>query len=414
MMLLILAGLLAAQPAIGATARTADGGIDRILTSTGYYAGVDETGGNTLLKLHDMPLRFQLPQLSEAELQRWAALIGNAAQRGFALRVRFDGTAGHVDPHGAAIVYPLCSLTVGNVAPLGDEAVNCPIAAAPDQPASYAALARGVAIARTYQRAALQALSEALAGEDLPPNLRAVALGARAEIDGALAREVEWGGEAFDRLTIAALADSRERVGINPDDIEANYAVGMNLTELGAYDEALAIYANIGRRWPDDALRVATRTGAIYRQRGDYRRALATLDDFAARSGRPDGMRFAYHRAWTLVMLDRFREALTEIDAGLRTQPDYAAAWELRSCINAQLGAIDEARSDEERAVELLEDLVRDGEPGLVPDIERSRRLVTMLRRRASAEALDLACRAPWERHAHARPRSALLGAEPR
>jgi tetratricopeptide (TPR) repeat protein len=236
----------------------------------------------------------------------------------------------------------------------------------------------------------------------------------RAEADEALSLDTEWGGENFDRILVAALADSRERVAINPDDREAHYAVARHLTDLGAYDEALVIYANIGRRWPDEGLRVATRTGAIYRQRGEYRRALATLDDFAARAGRPEGMRFAYHRAWSLMMLGRFQDAIAELDVGLQTQPDYSSAWQMRSCAHAQLGAIDEARSDQERALELLEDLRRDGEQSLREDIGRARRLVALLRqtrRTATAETLDLSCHVPWRNYTRTRPRSALLAA---
>jgi tetratricopeptide (TPR) repeat protein len=412
--LLTYIALLAAQPVAGAAASGTEEQVGRIVTATGYYTGVDEAEGGIRLKLNDWPLRFRLPRLTDAEAGPWIQLVTTAAQRGFALRVRFDRTAGRVETQSATVVYPICSLSVGNLPPLGDETVNCPGDAAPAQPASLAALARGLATARPAPRAAVQLLGQALADESLAPNLRSIALRARAEADGALAQDTEWGGEAFDRLMLSALTDSRARVAIDPDNPGARYAVAEALSELGAYDEALAIYGAIGRQWPDEALRVATREGAIYRQRGDYRRALAILDDFAARAGRPDGMRFAYHRAWTLMMLDRFPEVILEIDRGLQWQPDYGSAWQLRSCAHAQLGAIAEARSDQERALELFENLARDGEQGMGDYIEQSRRLVTLLREtrgRATAATLDLACRGPWQRDLRTRPRSPLLAA---
>jgi tetratricopeptide (TPR) repeat protein len=246
--------------------------------------------------------------------------------------------------------------------------------------------------------------------------VRATALRARGEAAEALAADQEWGGEAFDRLLIAALADYRARVAIDPGDPDAFYAVGKALSDLGAYDEALAIYETIGRRWPAEALRVATRTGAIYRQKGDYQRALAQLDHLAERAGRPDGMRFAYHRAWTLLLLGRFREARAEIDIGLRFQPDYSSAWNLRSCADAQLGAIDEARQDQQRGLDVYEDLARSGEPGLEADIARGRHLVEVLgatRGTVSGEILNEACRAPWRNYDQSRSRSPLLGTAP-
>jgi len=410
--LLTLMALFAAQPMARAAASGTEEQVGRIVTATGYYAGVDEAEGGIRLKLDDWPLRFRLPRLTDAEAGPWVELVTTAARRGFALRVRFDGTAGRVETQSATVVYPICSLSVGNLPPLGDETANCRSDAVPAQPASFAALARGLATAHSAPRAAVQLLGQALADGDLAPNLRSVALRARAEADEALAEDMEWGSEAFDRLMLSALTDSRARVAIDPDNSGARYAVAEALDELGAYDEALAIYGAIGRQWPAEALRVATREGAIYRQRGDYRRALAILDDFAARAGRPDGMRFAYHRAWTLVMLNRFPEAIVEIDRGLQGQPDYGSAWQLRSCVHAQLGAIDEARSDQERALELYENLARGGEPGMSDYVDQSRHLVLLLREtrgRATAATLDLACRSPWQRDLRTRPRSPLL-----
>lgn len=415
MALLIMVGLLAAQPPAASATSGAEAAVERIVTTSGYYAGVDEAEDGVRIRLDDTPLRFRLPQLSEAELAPFVQLVATASRRGFALRVRFDGTAGRMDARTGTVSYPLCSLSVGNVQPLGDEALNCPVVAAPSQRTSFSSVARGLA-ARSTPDAAIRLLGHALADPGLAAPVRATALRARGEAAEALAGHREWGGEAFDRLMIAALADYRARVAIDPDNPDALYAVGKALSDLGAYDDALTIYDMIGRRWPDEGLRVATRTGAIYRQKGDYQRVLAQLDHYAERAGRPDGMRFAYHRAWTLLLLGRSRDALAEIDRGLQSQPDYSSAWVLRSCADAQLGAIDEARRDQERGLELYEALARDGEPGLEADIARGRHLVEVLgttRGAAAAETLNEACRAPWQNYDRSRPRSQLLGDTP-
>jgi hypothetical protein len=251
--LIFASAILLAQSAPTPAAVAMGGPGERIVTATGYYSGVDEGDDGVRLRLDDTPLRFRLPTLSAATLEPLVQLVTNASRRGFALRVRFDGSAGQVDAQGATVTYPLCSLSVGNVAPLGDESVNCPAALTPGPRDSLATLARGVAIGRTHAEASVPLLGEALADVNLAPSLRAVALRERGEAEEALADDRAWGSEAFDRLMIAALTDYRSRVAIDPNNADAQYAVGQALTDLGAYDEALAVYANIGRRWAEEA-----------------------------------------------------------------------------------------------------------------------------------------------------------------
>lgn len=404
---------LTAQAAPAPAAPPASAPLERIATTSGYVSGADDDALGTRIKLNDSALRFRLPRLSSDALEPYVQLLTSASQRGFAVWIRFDGTAGRADAASGTITYPICSISVGDVHPLGDEAANCP-AVAPGARNASAALAEGLAAGGSHPEAAIRLLGDALSDQRLAPSLRAIALEARANAAGALAVDQEWAGEAYDRLMVAALADDRARLAIDPDNADAHHAVARDLTDLGALDEALAIYANIARRWPDESLRVATRTGAIWRLRGDYRRALAVLDDLAARSGRPEGMRFAYHRAWTLVMLERYRDAIAELDIGLHTQPDYPSAYELRSCAQAQLGEIAGAIADEERALELLDTYARNREADGAESAAQARRLLTALRAtrgRASAETLDLACRVPWRNWTRTRPRSALLPA---
>ena len=287
---------LTAQAAPAPAAPPASAPLERIATTSGYVSGADDDALGTRIKLDDSALRFRLPRLSPDALEPYVQLLTSASQRGFAVWIRFDGSAGRADPANGTITYPMCSISVGDVHPLGDEATNCP-AVAPGARNASAALAEGLRRGGSHPEAAIRLLGDALSDQRLAPSLLAIALEARANAAGALAVDQEWAGAAYDRLMVAALADDRARLAIDPDNADAHHAVARDLTDLGALDEALAIYANIARRWPDESLRVATRTGAIWRLRGDYRRALAVLDDLAARSGRPEGMRFAYHRA---------------------------------------------------------------------------------------------------------------------
>ena len=204
-------------------------------------------------------------------------------------------------------------------------------------------------------------------------------------------------------------------MALAPQDAQAQYAVARPLLALGAYDEALDIYRNIGRRWPDEAFDVAIRTGALHRQRGDHQGALRQLDDYArAHPDSANGMRFHYHRAWTLTLLERFEEAEREIDNGFSTQPDYASAYQLRACARARLGRLEGALADEERALEIMGGHARENSVALRADMARSRTVIESLRtaiRQGRATPMAAPCDGFWDRWIRPRPRSPLLPA---
>src|SRR3712207_5858051 len=169
----------------------------------------------------------------------------------------------------------------------------------------------------------LGVLGEALRMGGLSPRLRALALKLRGEAAEDQAHEHESASPSFDRLMAEALADFRSWVAVAPEDTDAKIAVSRALNYLGAYDEAIALLEALARVAPERAFDIAIRTGAIYRQQGQYERALRQLDDYAAGAyaagaGENLGMRFHYHRAWTLMLLHRDREAADEVDVGDR------------------------------------------------------------------------------------------------
>jgi tetratricopeptide (TPR) repeat protein len=389
---------------------------ERIVTANGYaFAGVQEDDEGYWFELNDDERRFRLPRLGAAALEPYLDVLAAASERGFAVRVRFD-VAGSADAETGVATYRLCSLTVGNVAPIGDETVNCPAVSASNAQEAEALVARALAITLSQPQAARRLFGEALADRNLAPQLRRLALKWRGEAGEALAEAEPWASQSHDQLLVEALADYRAWARLAPDDPDPQHAIAFVLAKLGAYADAMAVYAAVGGRWPEEAFNVAIRTGTIHRQQGDYREALAVLDRYAAREGAPDGMRFAYHRGWTLIMLGRHDEAIVELNRGMESQPDYSSAYLLRSCAHAQVGSFADALRDQERGLELLANSARDGELGLEPDIARSRGLIETLRRAVAEgrrEPLPAACQGHWDKYITTRPRSPLLERNP-
>lgn len=126
-----------------------------------------------------------------------------------------------------------------------------------------------------------------------------------------------------------------------------------------------------------------------------------------------DGMRFHFHRGFTLLMLGRNAEAIAELDRGLETQGDYSSAYRLRSCARARLGQIEGALGDQERALELLAGAARDNPSLLGEEVAATQSMVDALRQAKMAaprRPFEGDCVAFLDRWVRARPRSARLG----
>jgi tetratricopeptide (TPR) repeat protein len=410
--LALLAGLAvgAAQLPGGMASRDA-----RIFEIPGYVGDWD-TESDTWFAMQGYNLRFSIPQ--NADRGGFWQLLEAAAERGVALRLRFDAAAGRLVDNGL-LLYPLCAVGAANGAWHGDATQNCPPETAVASRAEQL-LALGVAQSFEHPETARQTLAEALrAAPALPANGQALALITRAEAAEAISADLELADPAYDRLWADALSDYRRVVALMPDRATARSATASALIALGGYEEALEVYREIGRRWPEQAFQTAVNIGTLYRQQGDYPRALATLDDYA-RTGDAesmDGMRFRYHRAWTLILLRRDEEALREIETGLRTQPDYAAAYQLRSCARARLGRPAEALEDQRRAMELTAAYFSTPSAATRADLARSRAVIALLEqavaaRRSSPTAAP--CESFWDRWSRPRGRSPLLDAAAR
>jgi tetratricopeptide (TPR) repeat protein len=401
----MLLALLAATFQPTPTDASGDG---RIFSTQGYVVESGTEDGGWFGFGGGNPQRFRLPA-GEAETDM--RVLVAAAERGVAIRVRYDGAAGRLGPNGTSIVYPLCSLSVANGAHFGDEGRNCPPADREDTPER--ALALGFATMGERPAEARRLFSRVL---DVPA-LRALALEGRGDASVRLVANLPVGSAAYDRGYADALADFRAWMSLVPDSVEARRGVAEALEYLGGYEEALAIQRDIGRRWPDQANRVMRATVNLLQHQGLYAEALRVLDEYAAQKGPQDGMPFHYHRAWTLVLLNRPREALDEINLGLPFQPDYPYAIIVRACANAKLGRIDDALQDERRAAEILAGWAADDGSFAAGDLMTVRGAVAALEQLAAAHsrrASEIPCRGIWDRDIVRRPRSPLLDAPSR
>jgi tetratricopeptide (TPR) repeat protein len=221
--------------------------------------------------------------------------------------------------------------------------------------AAQAGLLRGLAFENAWRHDdAVKALDVALADESLSDGKLSLAYRTRGSALESLAYPP--GSHLNDRddaLLMRALSDYRRAAQLDPSDYRAVHWQASVAASLGAYDEAQALYEEVGRRWPDQFFRVAIARGATYREMGDYDAALNELDAMVKEHGRQDGMMFHYHRGSTLTKLARYEEAVQDFTAGLETQPDYTWAFVARACAYAQQGDIAHAVNDLRRALEL-------------------------------------------------------------
>jgi tetratricopeptide (TPR) repeat protein len=352
-------------------------------------------------------IRLLIPK--GAERGAFWRILRAANQGGLSLRYRFDASAGRLNAERGRVEYPLCSIIAANGARFGDETRNCPLRPAAGTRGERL-LAAGLAAVSPDPERARRSLSEALAARPaLPRRGEGLARAARARTAEILAEALDP-GEALDVLMAEALVDYRRLAVLAPDSLAPQLSLANVLRDLGGYAEAAAIYEDIGRRWPDESFELAMSTSVLARQQGEYERALGLLDAYA-RVGEPVslGMRFYYHRGWTLGLLGRSEEAIADLDRGLAAQPDYSSAFMLRACMNARLGRFDEALSDQERALEL-----HAGSPPNATTtgmIEESRAAAAGLRAAIAAartEPSPIGC-GGWDRWGRPRARSPLL-----
>ena len=385
----------------------------RIFEDYGTVSGPSEEGGTLWLSLWEPHIRYRIDREPEARQRALLHLIDRANEGYRAVTIRYDGTRGRLNAKAGTLDYPLCAILL-------DDLVFEPTRRCSGKPARPDAGPEGtLLLARAYVSVEDYGLAHRLlAGDAFPkdPPFRKLLLRTRAVTAlGLAALEPRRSLEA-DRLRAAALADYRALAELEPDDVEHQFAIAGALEDLGGYAEARAVYERILAKWPEEDFRVSVRFGALHRINGEYEQALDALNQLVARNGPQEGMKFHYHRGWTLSLLGRFDEAIRDFSEGLRMQPDYAWAYLRRACAYAAIARPAEALADVREAKRMI--LGMPGGPTsqlLREDIARAEALEAKLERARSAgdsRPVTDACRGPeWDSYEKPRTRSPLIPA---
>lgn len=367
--------------------------------------------GVVWLKLWTRYARYRVPKQTKEKREALVSLLNRANDGTRGVTVRYDGAHGRLNLATGTLDYSLCAITLDDLRFEPDG--SCPSTAAAEPRGFEPALALAQAeMSAGDQRAAEQLLT----GLEVPrePAAQKLFLRVRAENRSAIAAELPPRSAAADQAAAAALADYRALAALEPDDVEHRFAVAEALIDLGGYPEARGVYEGILAKWPDEEYRIAVRLGALLRVQGHYAEALQSLNDLVARRGPQVGMKFHYHRAWTLSLLGRHDEAIRELSEGIKEQPDYSSAYQRRACAYAAIGDAKAALADAEEAARLLALLpaarVSKGMRGELDEMAALRaRLKARIVAGDATPLADACSGASWHRWEQPRPRSPLL-----
>ena len=342
--------LAALGAAAGAGAQEGRGEQRRIFEDSGNVTDGAEDEAGLWLSLWEPHIRFRIGSEPEAKQSQLFDLIKRANQGFRSVSIRYDGTRGRLNRQTGTLDYPLCAIALDDLK--FEPTVGCEdkAAAAPDGPESALTLARAFLGSGEFRRA-----QDLLERSDLPADsaFRKIYLRVRSVAADNIALSEKPASPEADRATAASLADYRALALLEPDDVEHRFAIARALQDLGGYAEAGSALDLLLKRWPDEDFRVGVRRGALYRAQGDYEKALDALNQLVVRLGPQEGMKFYYHRAWTLSLLGRHDEAIADLTEGLRSQPDYSSAYLRRACAYAAVGRLREALDDATEAARL-------------------------------------------------------------
>ena len=371
--------------------------------------GKTEDDGSSWIRLWSEDSRYVVGSSDKGRRDELWRLLHAAHGSNHAISVRYDAGAGRINSTAKTLDYPVCTITFGDIQFASSRA--CDTKSLSTSPET--ALALGFAHAQDGgAKTARELLDEALAKGPRDIIFRAIALRARADALSMIAFGKSPGSVPADKARIAALEDYRAIAKIAPTDREVLFAIGTALEDLGDYAAATKEFSAILERYPDEDFRVTVRLSAIARHQGDSAKSLTLLNGLVERAGRQLGMKFYYHRGWTLSNLGRFDEAIKDLGEGLKAQPDYAWAYARRGCAHASVGQLPEALADMDMALQKYTAFVAINDPGVRHDKAQfganSQRLKASIAR-GERGAMPGMCGQFWGDDDKPRARSALL-----
>ena len=404
--------LLCCLPAQLGLAQSADA--QGVLTVEGIVEAADDTAEVIQFQLSRKDLRFAVASVSAADRAAVAALLHASAQTSRLLKVHFVLAGAQFAPDRKRVVFPVRDLEYdGKTTTARAPAAAVPAAGTANSPAEAAFIrAVGLYHGEKYSEAITELDTAMQSGGDADWKAESYKLRGLARLYR-LFDDEPGPSEEGDRQLVAALQDLREWRTLKPDDSYALYRIAETLRELGAYHEALDVYAAIGRGWPEEAYWSAILTGATERQLHHYPQALAALDKLVSEHGPQEGTAFHYHRGLTLAELGRYADAIEEYSQSVRDQPDYAWALVRRACAEELLGQTGAALTDQQAALGYLKRYANgtrrsNHDIGRATEVEAQLRQAGAHRQTVDAGAL---CSGYW-RPDLSRSRSGLLPAE--
>lgn len=313
--------------------------------------------GKLWFELQQVDQRFRLDVSKTPALSGAMGALVDSHKTNRSVGVYFYADSGHFEMGIDKPVYEVARVEYDGKTFEGDPAPPPadPKMAPSAQDAAAADLAKGIAfVSNENEPAARAALDRAIASGKLDTALQKLALKTRGTLSRRSAVETFHAGADRDALLASALADFRAWQALAPDDPAAFEFVAYTISALGGYDDAIALYRDALKKWPNDDFWARIEIVRNYRILRQYDKALAELDTIEKASPDRLGMGYYYHRGWTLNDAGRFDEALAALDKGIAEQPDYAWALMRRACAKGQLGRLRDALDDQEQAAKLL------------------------------------------------------------
>ena len=342
-----------------APAAAEDPGHPIFRTSAMIVTGKIEQDGSAWFKTWDEGARFVLDKDEAGGAEELFQLLSKSRDAARSIDVRFDASAARMNPSTGTLDFPICSVSMEETSFVA--AHKCRerrIEAKKISASPLLAVAFGWAEVRGGSKlAAREFLGQAFRSKPLPPALESIALRARAESNDEIGYDEDPASASADQAFAAALADYAKLAELHPDDVEFRFSQGFDLEQLGDFAGAERLYDAILKQWPDEKYRVAVRKAAVARLTGHPERSLELLNGLAAELGPDLGMKFHYHRGWTLTRLGRFDEAIADFTEGFKTQSDYPWAYMRRGCAYASVGQLAYAIGDFETAAGMMEKL---------------------------------------------------------
>jgi len=384
-------------------------------TSAMIVTGEIDKDGSAWFKTWDDDARFVLDKGDAAGAEELFQLLSKSRENARSVDVRFDASAVRLNPATATLDFPICSVSMEETSFVS--ARKCGAAKVDTRKIASSpllAVAFGWAEVRGgSKQAAREFLDQAVRSKQLPSALESIALRARAESNDEIGYDEEVATNRADQAFAAALADYARLAELHPENVEFRFSQAFDLEQLGDFAGAERMYDAILKQWPDEKYRVTVRKAAVARITGQLDRSLELLNGLAAELGPDLGMKFYYHRGWTLTRLGRFDEAIADFTEGFKSQSDYPWAYMRRGCAYASVGQLNYAIGDFETATGMMEKLPQAGDSTQVQhDLKVAKEAVATFKRAQAAagdQRLSGVCEGFWRAEETARKPSPLL-----